>query len=114
MNVMNRNHVVNRRTGDAETESDNPIENHQMVVASILDAVPHAVIGMKNRRIVFANPAVQSVFGWHPDELIGKNTRILYCSDESYEEIGRNFYYILVGQRMFRQEFLCRRKDGKE
>jgi PAS domain S-box-containing protein len=111
---MSRNHVVNRRTGDDSTESDNTIENNQMVVASILDAVPHAVIGMKNRRIVFANPAVQSVFGWHPDELIGKNTRILYCSDESYEKIGLNFYSMLVGQRTFRQEFSCRRKDGKD
>ena len=110
---MNRNHKVNRHSDDASIENDNPIENHQMVVASILDAVPHAVIGMKNRTIVFANPAVHSVFGWHPDDLIGKNTRILYCNDECYEEIGRNFYSMLVGQRTFRQEFDCRRKDGK-
>ena len=111
---MNRKHKVNRRSHDASMENDNPIENHQIVLASILDAVPHAVIGMKNRMIVFANPAVQSVFGRHPDELIGMNTRILYCDDEGYEEIGRNFYSILVGQRTFSREFACRRKDGKD
>ena len=77
---MERNHKITRRSEDASIENDNPIENNKMVVASILDAVSHAVIGMKNRTIVFANPAVYSVFGWHPDELIGKNTRILYLS----------------------------------
>jgi two-component system cell cycle sensor histidine kinase/response regulator CckA len=110
---MNRKHKVNRRSEDVSMENDNPIENHQIVLASILDAVPHAVIGMKNRTIVFANPAVHTLFGWHPDELIGRNTRILYCDDEGYEEIGRNFYSMLVEQRTFRQEFPCRRKDGK-
>jgi len=111
---MERNQKINRRSEDASIENGNPIQNHQMVVASILDAVPHAVIGMKNRTIVFANPAVQSVFGWHPHKLIGKNTRILYCNDEDYEEIGRNFYSMLVRQRTFSQEFACRRKDGKD
>ncbi|MBA4397806.1 MAG: hypothetical protein C0394_10575, partial [Syntrophus sp. (in: bacteria)] len=111
---MNKNHKVNLHSDDASMENDNPIENHRMVVASLLDAVPHAVIGMKNRTIVFANPAVHSVFGWHPVELIGKNTRILYCDDDGHEEIGRNFYFMLAGQRTFRQEFACRRKDGKD
>ncbi|MFH1081641.1 MAG: PAS domain S-box protein [Pseudomonadota bacterium] len=95
-------------------KNESPVQYHQMPVASILDAVPHAVIGMENRTIIFANSAVHSVFGWHADELIGKNTRILYCNDEGYEEIGRNFYSMLVGQRIFRQEFACRRRDGKD
>jgi hypothetical protein len=31
---------------------------------------------------------VRSVFGYDPEELIGKSTRILYRTDEEYEEIG--------------------------
>lgn len=111
---MENNQAIIRHSDGALMENDNPMENHRMVVDSLLDAVPHAVIGMKNRTIAFANPAVHSVFGWHPEELIGKNTRILYCDDDGYEEIGRNFYFMLVGQRTFRQEFACRRKDGKD
>jgi len=63
--------------------------------ASILDALPVAVVGLRERRVIFANRAVETVFGWKPEELIGKNTRILYRSDEEYEEIGRHFYPVL-------------------
>jgi PAS domain S-box-containing protein len=82
--------------------------------SSILSAIPHAVIGLKERVIIFANDAVKSVFGWTPPELVGKKTRILYRSDEEYEEIGRHFYPALEAQRFHREEFYCKRKDGSE
>ena len=31
---------------------------------SILDAIPHAVIGIEQRQIFFANRGVETVFGW--------------------------------------------------
>ena len=95
-------------------ENHDDIENQKIFMSSILDAIPHAVIGLRNRTIIFANPAVRSVFGWDPEELIGKNTSILYRSDEEYEEIGRNFYPTLIHQRTFCQEYHCRRKDGRD
>jgi PAS domain S-box-containing protein len=82
--------------------------------SSILSAIPHAVIGLKERSIIFANEAVKAVFGWTPNELIGKNTRVLYRSDEEYREIGNHFYSALEKQRFHREEFHCRRKDGKD
>ncbi|MCK7513519.1 MAG: PAS domain S-box protein [Desulfobacterales bacterium] len=82
--------------------------------SSILSAIPHAVIGLKERAIIFANDAVETVFGWTPKELIGTNTRALYRSDEEYQEIGRHFYPALEKQRFHREQFYCRRKDGKE
>jgi len=82
--------------------------------SSILSAIPHAVIGLRERSIIFANDAVKAVFGWAPKELIGENTRVLYRSDEEYEEIGKRFYPALEKQRFHREEFYCRRKDGKD
>jgi len=84
------------------------------LMSSILDSIPHAVVGLKDRQIVFANHAVETVFGWRPDELIGKNTRILYRSDEEYDEIARLFYPVLEEQRSYSSEFLCRHKDGRD
>jgi|GEM_PF-304851 len=81
---------------------------------SILSAIPHAVIGLRNRIIIFANKGVKGVFGYEPEELIGKNTRILYRSDEEYEEIGQLFYPVLERQKTYSHEFFCRRKDGKD
>ncbi|MBW2637118.1 MAG: PAS domain S-box protein, partial [Deltaproteobacteria bacterium] len=60
--------------------------------ASILDAIPHAVIGFEKRHIIFANNAVEDVFGWTPEELIGKLSRLLYRNEKKKKKIGGIFY----------------------
>jgi len=82
--------------------------------SSVLSAIPHAVIGLKERKIIFANNAVETVFGWKPEELIGKNTRVLYRTEEEYKEIGQHFYPVLEKQQIYSEDFPCRRKDGKD
>ncbi|MCX5805863.1 MAG: PAS domain S-box protein [Proteobacteria bacterium] len=81
--------------------------------SSILDAIPHAVIGLKERIIIFANNSVEEVFGWKPEELIGKRTRILYRTDTDYEQIG-GIYNILEKQKVHSIEVYCRHKDGRD
>ena len=76
--------------------------------ASILDAFPHAVVGLHNRLIVFANDGVKRVFGWNARDLIGKNTRVLYPSEKSYEDIANVLYATLENQRTFKTQFTCR------
>lgn len=84
------------------------------ILSSILDSIPHAVVGLRDRRIIFANHAVESVFGWKPEELMGKSTRILYRSDEEYEEIARYAYPALEKERTYSREYPCRHKDGRD
>ena len=84
------------------------------IVSSILDSIPHAVIGLRDRHIIFANHAVESVFGWKPEELIGKTTRVLYRNDDEYEEIGRSAYPVLESERTYSKEYPCRHKDGRD
>ncbi len=97
-----------------QTEARNRLEALEALEASILEAIPHAVIGLQDRRIIFANDGVQSVFGWDALDLIGKSTRVIYRSDEDYEEMARILYTALEKQRTFKMEFLCRRKDGTD
>ena len=80
---------------------------------SILDALPIAVMGMQERRIVLANHAVEDVFGWKPEELIGRGTRVLYRSEEDHAKIAKHVYGALRRQRTYSMEFPCRRKGGK-
>lgn len=82
--------------------------------SAILDAIPHAVLGLRERVIIFANDSTADVFGWRPEELIGANTRVLYRNNEEFEEIGRDFCQILQGQRTYSREFICRKKNGTE
>jgi len=88
--------------------------NLKYIVSSILDSIPHAVVGLRDRQIIFANHAVETVFGWKPEELMGKSTRVFYRNDEEYEEIARYAYPVLEKQRTYSREFPCRHKDGRD
>ncbi|MFB3926499.1 MAG: PAS domain S-box protein [Syntrophales bacterium] len=97
-----------------QKEAEAKIRSLRAVEISILDAIPIAVMGMTNRVINFANNAVENVFGWKPEEVVGRNSRILYRSDEEYEEIGQHFYPVLQREKTFIEEFPCRHRDGRD
>jgi len=101
--------------GEPDKEKEVRNQNDLMaLMSSILDSMPYAVVGLKDRQIIFANHAVETVFGWTPGELIGKNTRLLYQSDEEYEEIAEYAYPVLERERTYNREFYCRHKDGRD
>jgi PAS domain S-box-containing protein len=68
---------------------------------------------MQNRRVDFANHAVEDVFGWKPEELVGHSSRVLYRNDADFERIGKDVYKVLKKQRTYKAEFPCQRKDGE-
>jgi len=94
-------------------EAKKRLQEMETLESSVLAAIPHAVIGLENRCIIFANDAVQSVFGWKPAEILGRKTRVFYNSDADYHEIGHRFYPALEKQSTFSMEFPCRKKDGE-
>jgi PAS domain S-box-containing protein len=95
-------------------EARDKVAELKALETSFLEAIPHAVIGLRDRRIIFANDGVESVFGWQAEELIGKSSRILYRTDSGYREIARRLYARMKKQRTSRTEFPCRRKDGRD
>ena len=97
----------------AHREAMEKLRDLQALQNSILDALPIAVLGMHDRRIMLANNAVEAVFGWKPEELIGRNSRVLYRNDKDYQEIGKGVYKALQKKRTHTLEFPCRRKDGE-
>ena len=97
----------------AKREAAEKLQEFQAMQNALLDALPVAVMGMQGRNIVLANHAVEAVFGWKPEELIGRGTRVLYRTDEDYRQIGKSVYRALKKQRTFKMEFPCRRKGGK-
>ena len=97
----------------AQREAAEKLQEFQAMQNALLDALPIAVMGMQGRHIVLANHAVEAVFGWKPEELIGRGTRALYRNDEDYRQIGKSVYRALKKQRTFKMEFPCRRKGGK-
>lgn len=96
---------------DLKRASDK-LEEMEALEASILDAIPHAVLGVVDRHVVFANNATESVLGWKPKELVEQSTRMLYEKDDDYDEIGKIFYEA-DGKRFFIEQISCRKKSGE-
>ncbi len=93
-----------------QKETKESLQEFDALKASILDAIPQAVVGLHNRQINCPNTAVKEVFGWQPEELIGKSVTVFYRDEKEAEEIARHFYTTLEHQRTFASEFRCRRK----
>ncbi|HOI74046.1 MAG TPA: PAS domain S-box protein [Syntrophales bacterium] len=97
-------------------ETREKLDYSKTMEASILNSIPLAVIGLENRRIVFANDDTTRVFGWQPEELYGRSARILYRSEEEFQRIGNEVYQALGIQENItvEMEALCRHMDGKD
>lgn len=95
-------------------KAEESLQKLEALESSLLAAIPHAVVGLRERTIMFANEAVEKVFGWKPDELLNKPTRVFYRNDEEYEEIGRHFYPLLETRKTYSENFPCRHKDGRD
>ncbi len=59
---------------------------------SVLRAVPVGIGVVVNRVIRDVNPRLCDIFGYRRQELLGRNSRILYASDEDYRYVGREKY----------------------
>jgi PAS domain S-box-containing protein len=84
------------------------------ITVSILNAVPHALVGLVDRKIIFANNAVKTIFNIEPDKIIGQSTRMFYRNDEDFKRIAELFYPILEGKECFARDFPCQTYDGRD
>ncbi|MDQ5986174.1 MAG: Sensor histidine kinase RcsC [Syntrophus sp. SKADARSKE-3] len=96
--------------------SEEALEASRKLEMSIFSSVAHGLFGVENRKIFFANEAMEQVFGWKPEELIGKSTRIIFRNDKEWEEYGANLYSMMREETVvsFEPHNLFVRKDGKE
>jgi len=83
----------------------------EMTLFSLADAV--FVVDPKTRTITACNPAVETIFGYSQEEVIGKNSEFLHVNREMYEEFGRQIFPALDAEGVFSTEYQMRRKDGR-
>ena len=82
----------------------------EMTLSSLADAV--FVVDPKTRTIAVCNPAVENIFGYSEEEVIGNNTEFLHVNTEMYEEFGRRLLPALDAEGWFQYESQMRRRDG--
>jgi len=80
---------------------------------NILNASAVGISHARDRKIVWANRAMASLFGeLEEGQYIGKDTRILYADDEEYKRIGRIAYEQQSAGRKIEFEARFKRQDG--
>ena len=79
---------------------------------AVFDAATVGIALNRNGAIRSCNRTLETMFGYGPDELIGKTMRVLYPDDTAFEEFGRRLEQSPEERGAFRQESELVRKDG--
>ena len=83
------------------------------LLSAMIDAVPEAVVFADlNRRVALVNPAVEKLFGYASDQLLGRQTAVLYGTLEGYEQAGKEKFAPQISNKRGEFEVSCRKSDG--
>ena len=85
----------------------------EATLKSIDKAAPIGIGRVVNRNFVHVNDRFCDLIGYDREELINKNARMIYPTDEEYEYVGREKYDQINKYGIGTVETLFKRKDGK-
>ena len=89
------------------------IREKQATLEGIFRAAPTGIGVVKNSVFTQVNERFCDLVGYTQDELLNKNTRIVYPSDEEYEYVGKEDYEQIAKFGINTVETRFQRKDGK-
>jgi PAS domain S-box-containing protein len=93
-------------------ESERALRDRETKLNSIFVAAPVGISIVVNRTFEEVNDSFCSMIGYSRDELIHKNARMIYESDDEYEKMGQFFYENINGTEVRSTETYFIRKDG--
>jgi PAS domain S-box-containing protein len=74
-------------------QAEEKIKEQQALFETIFNTITDAVfITDKERNIRLANKAVQTIFGYSPEEIVGKSTEIMYADKECFYNAGEEIF----------------------
>jgi len=79
----------------------------------ILGNIGVGVMFVKNREIVWTNPAMTRIFGYAPDELLGQTAELLSIDQERYRKARDEAYAALASEELYNFQAQMKRKDGE-
>ncbi|MFH1635605.1 MAG: HD domain-containing phosphohydrolase [Chloroflexota bacterium] len=84
-----------------------------MYLEGVLGATPNAIVTLdENHLIVYWNPGAESLFGYSPEEVIGKNIDHLITNPDTYENATGITQIVLGGKKVSPTEAVRYRKDA--
>jgi diguanylate cyclase (GGDEF)-like protein/PAS domain S-box-containing protein len=71
------------------------------------------IVTSKDRIIQWANPAYEKLLGYEKGEMNGVSSRVIFSSDEAYQNLAKEAYPVINAGGIFRTELVYRRRDGR-
>jgi len=84
----------------------------QLEYEALLANLSIGIAFTRDRCFFLCNPKFAEMFGWSPEELIGKPGEVVYTSRESYNALGQIAVPLLNSGRQLDLEWEMRRRDG--
>ena len=80
---------------------------------AIFNAISDVVVYTDtDRRLIHVNPATETIFGYHSEELLGRNTEIFYADKVDFDQQGNRQFSKTSDIKSASYELCYRRKDG--
>ena len=95
-----------------QKRAEEALRESEASLASIFRAAPVGIGLVSDRILLRVNDRICTMTGYSPDELIGKNARILYPADEDFEHVGTVKYAMIREWGTGTVETRWRCKDG--
>ncbi|MET0518734.1 MAG: PAS domain S-box protein, partial [Burkholderiaceae bacterium] len=81
--------------------------------ALMLDNDLIGIVKLRGTEIVWSNQAISRIFGYEPQQLLGRPLSVLYPDDESYRQLQEESAAVLRSGGRYRRQVHARRKDGR-
>jgi len=99
------------QTAKENLATEEELNNNREILHKIFLVAPTAMGLVRNRVIQEVNSKVSELCGYSHDELIGKNSRFLYRSEQEYNQVGEERSRLLNKYGVGTIETIWRRKD---
>jgi len=109
--ILNLLNVTNR------VKTNKELLENEIFLSALFNSVNDAIftVSMPDRKIRTVNKAVSDLFGYESVEIIGKPTRLLYTSEEAYQEYGNILTSTIKENKPYAgAELKLKKKDGTE
>jgi len=80
--------------------------------SAMLDNDIVGMVKLRDRVTIWRNRALDRIFGYGPDDLVGRPSRLLYADDASFEALGAAAYTALEAGLHYRTQLRMRHRDG--
>ena len=90
-------------------EKHKKLANEQRI---ILNATSVGICFLKDRKVLWTNPAFDLIFGYEPGTTCNLETAELYSDKETYEFVGKNGYSAIESGTIYSQDVMMKKKDG--